>query len=95
MATTHGNQRAVTASRGGRLGMGPLVNADSWLALNPVARELAPARLRSSRKPGYTVCLLNRVGRFGAASQPNGAVRRSDKPPHHKVFVFTGSRSIG
>jgi hypothetical protein len=24
MATTHGNQRAVTASRGGRLGMGPL-----------------------------------------------------------------------
>jgi hypothetical protein len=26
MATTHGNQRAVTGSRGGRLGMGPLVN---------------------------------------------------------------------
>jgi hypothetical protein len=26
MATTHGTQRAVTASRGRRLGMGPLVS---------------------------------------------------------------------
>ncbi|CAI8911241.1 hypothetical protein EMIT0194MI4_40187 [Pseudomonas sp. IT-194MI4] len=45
----------------------------------PVARELAPARLRSSRKPIDTTHLKNDVTEFGAALQPNGS-----KLPRHK-----------
>jgi hypothetical protein len=44
----------------------------------PVARELAPARLRSSRKSVDAVYLKKSGCRFGAASQPSGS-----KLPRH------------
>ncbi|HCS43402.1 MAG TPA: hypothetical protein DIW52_11325 [Pseudomonas sp.] len=50
-----------------------------------MARELAPARLRSSRKPGE--CGLpekNAMAGFGAASQPSG----SKLPRHNNRVVL-------
>ncbi|MVV49103.1 hypothetical protein EJA72_12775 [Pseudomonas sp. PB120] len=49
------------------------------LPQTPVARELAPARLRSSRKPKHSVYLRYRGGLLGAAAQPSGS-----KLPRHK-----------
>ncbi|GID04621.1 hypothetical protein TMM008_18230 [Pseudomonas sp. 008] len=34
--------------------------------------------------PASQAYLMYRGDWFGAAAQPNGAVRRSDKPPRHK-----------
>ncbi|KAB0514620.1 hypothetical protein F7R05_10365 [Pseudomonas koreensis] len=51
---------------------------------NIVARELAPARLRSSRKAADMVCLAHRGACIGAASQPSGS-----KLPRHRYVTDT------
>ncbi|KAB0515054.1 hypothetical protein F7R05_05155 [Pseudomonas koreensis] len=49
-----------------------------------VARELAPARLRSSRNPVSTMFSHQSAG-FGAASQPSGS-----KLPRHSYVISAG-----
>ena len=44
----------------------------------PVARELAPAGLRSGPQPDTTGYQIDRVAAFGAAAQPSGS-----KLPRH------------
>ncbi|MCL5229260.1 hypothetical protein [Pseudomonas nunensis] len=47
---------------------------------NPVARELAPAGLRSSPHSNKA----NDSEDLASAAQPSGTVRRSDKLPRHR-----------
>ncbi len=54
----------------------------SQAAAKPVARELAPAGLRSSPKPDTSVCQMNGVAVFRAASRPSGS-----KLPRHDFVV--------
>ncbi|QDV94179.1 hypothetical protein FFH90_007585 [Pseudomonas sp. ATCC 43928] len=63
-----------------------------WVRSNPmssklfVARELAPARLRSSRKSVHRVLSeKNMVIGFGAASRPSGS-----KLPRHRCLFSQG-----
>ncbi len=51
--------------------------------LPPLGYEVAP-------KPANAILQQERVGFFTTASQPNGAVRRSDKPPRHRGGVLPG-----
>ncbi len=48
-----------------------------------MARGLAPVGSRSGPNPDTTVFQIDRVTRIYDCFQPNGAVRRSDKPPRH------------
>ncbi|CAI8894591.1 hypothetical protein EMIT0P100_20381 [Pseudomonas sp. IT-P100] len=60
------------------------VGVFSKTTLIPVARELAPARLLSSRKPGYSgASIETRLNGFGAAAQPSG----SKLPRHNSPFT--------
>ncbi len=48
-----------------------------------MARGLAPVRLRSNRKTVTADSFRIAEAGFRGASHPNGAMRRSDKPPRH------------
>ena len=63
------------------------VNATSRAA--PEGAVFSPAAKQSSIRTIRFIC-CTRVAVFGAASRPNGAVRRSDKPPRHKVGGWLG-----
>src|SRR5437868_7790974 len=59
--------------------------AKSQVDRGPVARGLAPAGARSGPKIGIRIVSgITHLPVFTTASQPNGAVRRSDKPLRHK-----------
>nr|POA16424.1 hypothetical protein C1892_01600 [Pseudomonas sp. MPBD7-1] len=62
-----------------RKGANESTRESAHIAQNPVARELAPAGLRSNPKAATPARLIHRAAWFGAASQPSGS-----KLPRHK-----------
>jgi hypothetical protein len=62
-----------------------------WVDQNRIAgcfRRIVPFGCAAAAMAKHEVYLLHHCGRFGAAAQPNGAMRRCDKLPRHRNASF-------
>src|SRR5690242_17297768 len=73
----------------------PFIVFSKMFNRSPVARELAPAGLRSSPESISPVYQVNRIHRFATASQPSGSKLPRHKSPINQLMCSGSGRAPG